>query len=620
MAHENIRSPKSNFAIVNGYFYTLNESRNALICKVDDGDVAFEYPTDATVGTAIKALQHDGYYFWSMQAHPSNGLLFKKWLIRNSICTLITTFDYINDTNFTYDSDAFGLECYNTYITSISANRTDNLSIHEYYDNVVVSGTKLALGPNTDGNQEIVTVSGVVSERVYLTDNTTYKYQADDIVTTCRSFFVFNDYSGTSAAKGSLMRFDADTGAYMSSTADVEYQNVAASTFYRFQNILPDYPSAHSLIYVKGTNAKLRNMSDLVDLLDATTLNDYFDGADYTSPDTTLWSIELGDPYLFNNTLFAAVIPGTTDETKSNYELINDFEVQVSGTLTYSPTLSGTNLFEHYMQFTFPHSTSDEYRFGMIHSAETLNFYTSIDGVVDNIQPVTSGTSYLLKVERLGIDLDCYYKEITASGIVDSTWSLLVSLTSFTSDCRISLGAQAHSATISGSAFDNLEYTYGSAVYPLDDIPFYGVMNMDNVRADQVTNIAVYDLSVNNNSLYRLQAEGTYYGSNNSWSTYNYQTSPIRPFIDFITLGADPVILPANGRNVSVITAVVQDQYGNGAVNRPVVFTDDNDTGYITTPLVNTDPEYGTGKSVTVYKTGLDVTPVIIEGTVTQYD
>jgi hypothetical protein len=1020
MAYENIKLSKANFVVIDSYFYFLDETKNTLVCKVDDGDTAFEYPTDTDVGTAVKSLQYDGYYFWSLQNHPSGGLLFKKWAIKNFICVLIDTLEYISGSGFIYSAEAFGVEHYKTYITSIANTHTDTLYINEYYDSAVTVGTKLILGPNNNKQREEVEVATVIAGQITLTTNTLYKYSNGDLVCLCNSFFVFNNYDGIDPSKGTLIRFDSYSGHFLSSIVDVDYKDVNAATFYRFQNVLPNYPDAHSLVYVKNTNAKLLDMSNLINLTDATSFNDDFTGVDHAAPRNDLWSVTNGAPEILNNMLSCSTAATGHNSIESNYHLIGDFEVQVSGTVGSVTSFSGTSgSLEHYIEVA---STSNNtYNFGISYTAgytstifeedftlgggnwqnvigvadyslgylkqttdgaiartidtinyvddynivfmfknsgrgssndtylvnplyidtnnrlsvvmytynasssyyvqlskrinsvstelykdqkynyynlygtwfsvrlirtnnklyfrvwmssvtepviwdyvsseaatadlpsqsqfyswaqytvangtgldainisnlvttdittnvfsddfsladvqwtslvgttvytngylnhmtddasarttDTINFgtkwdiqfrfknhgrgvgndqywvspihlevanklavymrtysytdnyirvYSYVDGVIttlftstkynyynyygtwfnvrmarsddfiyfkvwidfsteptnwDYVSPtaaagiptqgvfnshasytggagtglddilvktyevvnysevlhdsinayiktndtlvsevvlylnLTTYPSYFLKVTKTDNILTFDYKT-TISGVYEDSWNSLSVLPDYNSQVTLSLGATANSLINNGVYFDDLLYTSGNGSIG-ELATSFGVMNMDNIRADQVTNIAVYDLAINGGTMYRLQLEATYYGTNNGWATYNYQTAPIRPFVDFITLGAEPIILPADGKSVSVITAIVQDQYGNGMINKPVSFTDDNATGYITIPQVYTDAYSATGKATTVYKSGTDVTPVIIEGTATQYN
>jgi hypothetical protein len=145
-------------------------------------------------------------------------------------------------------------------------------------------------------------------------------------------------------------------------------------------------------------------------------------------------------------------------------------------------------------------------------------------------------------------------------------------------------------------------------------------MAIDNIKIDGITIIPIYSLSVDGNNIYRLQLDANYFGANYTWATYNYVLSTIRRFITTISVSSYPTILPNNGTNVSTITALINDQYGDGAVFKPVFFTDTDPVGFITINPAYTDPVFATGQAVTYYKAGITPATVTIEGTVTQYD
>jgi hypothetical protein len=156
----------------------------------------------------------------------------------------------------------------------------------------------------------------------------------------------------------------------------------------------------------------------------------------------------------------------------------------------------------------------------------------------------------------------------------------------------------------------------------VDTMSLYNSMIMDNLKADGVTHIKVYDLAIYGKTLYRLQDEAAYYGVNNDWgSLYNYQISPIRSFLDSIVVTAYPAIVPANAYNTIEVEAVVKDQYDEGVIYKPVYFTDNDSVGYITITPVYTDIFFGTGRTnPTYYKAGVAAATVTIEGIATQYD
>jgi hypothetical protein len=173
------------------------------------------------------------------------------------------------------------------------------------------------------------------------------------------------------------------------------------------------------------------------------------------------------------------------------------------------------------------------------------------------------------------------------------------------------------------STVDALIYVKGvNAVYVnVNNLSNYATMVMDNLRINGTTIISIYDIAIQGTTLYRLQDEGTYYGTDNDWGAqYNYVVSPIRRFVNVISVGAYPVILPANGYNFLEVTAIVNDQYGAGAVGKPVFFTDTDSVGYITINPAYTETFFGTGKAITYYRAGVDVQTVTIEGTATQFD
>jgi len=146
----------------------------------------------------------------------------------------------------------------------------------------------------------------------------------------------------------------------------------------------------------------------------------------------------------------------------------------------------------------------------------------------------------------------------------------------------------------------------------------YGSMSMDNLESNQATIIPIYDLAIEGANVYRLQTKATYYGTTYSFTTgpFNYQLSTMQPFVTSISLRANPAILPANGVNVSTITAVVKDQYNNPMAGKIVYFTDDDPVGTILTSYVNTD---GQGVAVTSYRAGTAAREVKITATVQQF-
>lgn len=417
MAYENVKFVKPNMTIVNGYFYEMDESMDALVEKTAGGNIVNSYQLNTLLSRTIKDLHYDGANFWSLEDYgsPATGFVIRRWRKEyGSVLNLKDTFSYIDDTTYTYRSDAFGVEHYITEFTCTVSGGNDIICVNEFYDSTITSGTVLTLGPNSVEQLEDVIVSSVSGSNVTLSSGIQYTYDSGDQICFCKSLFVFNDYNYKSSASGTLFEFDSRDGSLIDLNFDIEYQNIDSAVFTRLVNVVPGNSNIHTLIYIKSTNAKLMNISDL-----------------------------------------------------SLYE--------------------------------------------------------------------------------------------TAS--------------------------------------------------------------IDNLRTNGSTIIPVYSIDVYESDLYRLQDEATYFDTDNDWgSFYNYVVSPLRSFLDSITVTAYPVILPANGYNITQVNATVLDQYGEGVIYKPVFWTDTDSAGYTTINPSYTDVFFGTGNSVTYYRAGTEVHQVTIEGTATQYD
>jgi len=138
-------------------------------------------------------------------------------------------------------------------------------------------------------------------------------------------------------------------------------------------------------------------------------------------------------------------------------------------------------------------------------------------------------------------------------------------------------------------------------------------MVMNNVEPNQSTVIPVHDIAVEGDNVYRLQQKATIDGVLYSWSnpSYNYQQTTLTPFVHSINVGADPIVVAADGVQTSTITAVVRDQYDVGVGSgKRVDFSDDSATGAIAAPgWANTDAD---GKAVIQYTAGTEAEVVTI--------
>lgn len=142
-------------------------------------------------------------------------------------------------------------------------------------------------------------------------------------------------------------------------------------------------------------------------------------------------------------------------------------------------------------------------------------------------------------------------------------------------------------------------------------------MTIDNLKADGSTVVPIYGLEVEGDTVYRLQNHMTYFETNYQQTTYNYQCSTLRPFIDSVSMEVYPKILPSNGVSSTTVKTAMQDQYGEFISYKTAHLSDDDDYGYLTIEAPLTDLQ---GIATSYYRAGLTAREVTITSYATQYD
>lgn len=360
MAYENIKFNRDNMAVYNNCFYMFDEYKDVLVQKTAGGSTSFQYPVNIDPSfttysnlSSVRCLQYDTFSFWTLQHFTDDsGVLLRRWVIDNYICNLIKQYPLVNDSFYTFDSYTFSLEYYITQLSNTYDNGSKRITIDEYTDSVVYPGTVIGLGPNKYGRKIFITVDHIDGNEIVLTSGLPTAFYSGDKVGITSSILLFNQYSPEVAGEGCLFLIDAESGDIISYNSNVEYKDVKASKFTRLQNILRDYNDVHTLIYVKGTNAKLRNLDDLHRYRAELKVSDEFEGSDGELPNSENWNITHGDPYILNNSLYCSTVGTSNDEIKSAYVLVNDFDVIVSGTLDHGMYLfNDSAFFHHYLGF-----------------------------------------------------------------------------------------------------------------------------------------------------------------------------------------------------------------------------------------------------------------------------
>ena len=254
---------QGNFTVDDGYFYTFDNQQDNLLVKTDDGNTAFSYPFDTLLGdTAAEAVisaEFDGVYFWSLQNLTSNNASIKRWKIDNYVCKLQQTITLTAGAH-NYDCNAFSVEHYHDTFRSNTTSGSSTIPLTTYSGTSMLDftttggdGLTLHLGPNTNGEEEDVTVTGTIGGDATISGTTQYSYLQTDEINFYTYVWLFNDYDGVSAATGALYKLDAYTGTYITRYASGAYSSIGAATFYNVDSFAA-LGDVDTLMYVKGTN------------------------------------------------------------------------------------------------------------------------------------------------------------------------------------------------------------------------------------------------------------------------------------------------------------------------------------------------------------------------------
>ena len=620
---QNIKLRKENFAVKDGYFYTFDEDQDALLQKTDDGSTAFSYPCDNILENEVTSLEFDGLYFWSLETTSDpEGISIKRWKINNYICKLQDQFDKVSDGSHAYNASCFSVEHYHTTLTSPITIGETEIYLDKYYNKplVIDNDTIIHLGPNTSGEEEDVTVSGIVLGGI-ITSPIQHIYDTADPVNFHKNIFMLNNYSGTDGSTGSLYKFDSDTGDYVTRYDGGAYKDVLAATFSTISSFT-EFGDVDTLLYTKGSNTLFVDISpETKTYYDADTVNDNFTGQSGSQPNDIKWSstVETGG-YLQSNKLRMDVTPNTSRKITSKYYLPGDFDVSIYGNFnTYDQfytSVSGTDYYYNALTLNFPtednryckivRGYNNEFGNPVIHNEQ--NFSSIARTVIDEVLSFTIldspyPTEYWLRMRKVSDDVFFYYKT-TISG----AWSPLGSKEMYNTPAELIIETIDTTGNTLITDNDDVIFTEGEIIYTsvATELPYYGSMVMDNIKDDGFTIDPVVDLSIDRNNMYRLH---------NVSGNYSYVLSPLESFVTSISISASPAVIAANGISSSNIDAVVKDQFLQPIEGRRVTFSE-NGNGSITGPeFDNTNPD---GKVSTVYKSGTSAQEVQFTAVVEQ--
>jgi hypothetical protein len=291
-------------------------------------------------------------------------------------------------------------------------------------------------------------------------------------------------------------------------------------------------------------------------------------------------------------------------------------------------------------------------------------YKTTLSGVLNRMDTEVVVNSYYDRIEPgmeliVGPNNDDYYETLTVTGTLDSQnkfgldffvkyeypdetpvyftknlW-LINSYNSEGIDSSIYKIKLPQNDLVNVLEDEDFEYVTASCFYLLEGIPHlvmsigtnlrimdldtYEVvrtMTMDNINVSNVI-LNIYAMQIHQGTLYRLQNSATYYEDDDTFSTYNYQPSPLRSFVDSVSITTYPKILPSDGMSTANVTFIVNDQYGHPLYGSIVEFEDSDNVGFITINPVRTNL-FGVAK--TYYKSGTVPDEVIIAGKAIPYE
>jgi hypothetical protein len=279
MAYENVRLRKPNFAMVNGYFWMVDNDTDSVVVKTDDGTLAYSYPLDTTLGNTVLSLEFDGFNIWTLQSAGTDAVSIKRWYINNYVCTLRDEFQLVPGPSHKYNCNTFTIEHYHTQFSADEAAGQSVLSVLDASN--MESGYVLVLGPNHLGQMEEVSVSSAGGGSVQINGSTQYEYRANAPISFYKRIWLFNNYDGISTATGALYNIDAYTGSVITKYPGGAYKDILSCTFFDIPKYVFDRsvgpavtePRYNSICYIKGTNMIFLDPSDLANSFGSMTMD-----------------------------------------------------------------------------------------------------------------------------------------------------------------------------------------------------------------------------------------------------------------------------------------------------------------------------------------------------------
>jgi hypothetical protein len=232
LAYENITINYPNFCLgpQSGTFCTIDTSNVTTTMKIvnSTGGIISNFVLSSNIINEVKSIIYvgpnnlssirDGLVFFTLEKVSTTSCLIKRWetSVSSLSLNLKQQFAKSSDVTYKYNVTTMAIENYDRTFSSDHQGGINYININS--NNKITSATKLFLGPSTDtdnlGAIEIVTVSHMDGNKIYLNSNTNYQYVSGNPINFYNYLYVYSSLGlNGDITKGTLYKFNAYDGA-----------------------------------------------------------------------------------------------------------------------------------------------------------------------------------------------------------------------------------------------------------------------------------------------------------------------------------------------------------------------------------------------------------------------
>jgi len=298
MAYENIEITNSNFCLTPqiGTIGTIDTTNPTTVLRVKNtaGGLISDYALSSNIINDVVSVEYvgpinlDGFIddveFFTLESIPtldgfgnptggSSKCIIKRWEldVSSSLLNLKQQIVKYTTGNYYYDASGMAVEHYHREFLTSHQGGINYLDIDS--SDKIESGSKLFLGPSTDGDNEDATetviVSHVTGDRVYLNGNTKYQYVSGDPITFYNNIYLISKLGyGGDVTKGTIFKLSAYTGSLKEYGNKGEYKNIVAARWSTISSAVAVVNSTQLLFirpydsYLNWRSMSLNNLED----------------------------------------------------------------------------------------------------------------------------------------------------------------------------------------------------------------------------------------------------------------------------------------------------------------------------------------------------------------------